>query len=71
MSLSINMIINIILLTGVLLTYLVYRNIKRKQKEDPEYQQRLRERQMELDRAKGSNNELDEYLSRAEDEDEE
>lgn len=67
--LSINAIINIVLCIGLALSYLSYRHIKKKQMDDPEYQQRLREKKKEERRQKADNDGLDDYLTQAENQD--
>ncbi len=68
MQLSVTMIINIVLIVGLVLSYLIYKHYANRNANDPEYQKRREESLREERRQMEDNGQLDEYLQENESE---
>ena len=64
-TLSVQTIINIVLIGGLIISYLVYKIILKKHENDPSFQAKEEERIKELRRQQAENESLDEYMAQS------
>ena len=63
MELSVNTIINIILIFGFIISYLIYKVVVINHQKDPNFKAKEEERLRELKRQQRDNESLDEYMA--------
>ncbi|MBP3280500.1 MAG: hypothetical protein J6M44_16250 [Butyrivibrio sp.] len=67
MTLSVTMIINIVLILGLVISYLVYKVVCINHQKDPTFKAKEEERLRELKRQQRDNESLDEYMASSDD----